>query len=163
MSSTPSDHSHAGLPELIPTEDGHHRCADCERMLYSDPKLAVAAIIPHNGGIVLIKRGIEPAYGKWSFPSGYVNRGEVVEKALEREVREETELVVRAIQLVGLYSKPGQAVVLAVYEAEVLDGKLSAADEVLEARIFSPLELPDLAFEHDDRIIDDWRRGRTEQ
>lgn len=163
MSSTPSDHPHTGLPELIPTEDGHHRCVDCERMFYSDPKLAVAAIIPHGGGIVLIKRGIEPAYGKWSFPSGYVNRGEVVEKALEREVREETELVVRTIQLVGLYSKPGQAVVLAVYETKVLDGKLSAADEVLEARIFSPLELPDLAFEHDDRIIDDWRRGRTEQ
>lgn len=163
MASTPSDHPHAGFPELVPTEDGHHRCADCERILYSDPKLAVAAIIPHDGGIVLIKRGIEPGYGKWSFPSGYVNRGEVVERALEREVREETELVVRTIRLVGLYSNPGQVVVVAVYEAVVLDGKLSAADEALDARVFSPLELPDLAFEHDDRIIHEWREGRVEQ
>ncbi len=109
---------------------------------------------------MLIRRGIEPAYGKWSFPSGYVNRGEVVERALEREVLEETELVVETSWLVGLYSELDRTVVLAVYEAKVLGGRLSAADEALEAGVFTPDALPDLAFGHDTRIFRDWQSAR---
>lgn len=154
-------HSHDAFPELIPTADGHNRCASCERILYSDPKLAVAAIIPLEKGIVLVRRGIYPAYGKWSFPAGYVNRGEVVERALEREVLEETELVVEAEWLVGLYSEPDQAVVLAVYEASVHGGRLSPADEVLETGVFEPDDLPELAFDHDRRIVQDWLARRA--
>ncbi len=161
MPSTPADHSHSGLPELLPAANGHSRCAECDRVIYSDPKLAAAAIVPLESGIVLVRRGIEPAYGKWSFPSGYVNRGEVVERALEREVLEETELEVSAGRLVGLYSKPDQPVVLAVYEAQVTGGALAAADEALDAAIFDPGKLPELAFEHDDRIIRDWMAGAT--
>lgn len=160
MSSTPANHPHSGLPDLVPTGDGHQRCADCERILYNDPKLAVAGIVPHGDGIVLIKRGIEPAFGKWSFPSGYVNRGEVVERALEREVLEETELVVRTDRLVGLYSTVGQAVVLAVYEAEVVGGTMVAADEALDVGTFDPGKLPELAFKHDDKIIQEWLANR---
>ena len=55
-------------------------------MIYSDPKVAAAAIIPMDGGIVLLKRAIEPQIGMWGFPSGYVDRGEKLERALEREV-----------------------------------------------------------------------------
>lgn len=160
MPSTPADHPHSRLPELLPTGDGHQRCSDCERILYSDPKLAVAGIVPHGDGIVLIKRAIEPSYGKWSFPSGYVNRGEIVQRALEREVLEETELVVRTNRLVGLYSTEGQAVVLAVYEAEVIGGTMTAADEALDAGTFDPNSLPDLAFKHDDKIVREWLESR---
>lgn len=155
------DHRHDSLPELLPTSDGHNQCVSCSRIIYSDPKLAVAAIIPHEDGIVLVRRGIYPAYGEWSFPSGYVSRGEVVERALEREVLEETELVVDAGSLIGLYSAPDRAVVLAVYEAVVRGGKLVAADEALEARVFAPSALPELAFEHDSRIVNDWLTNRS--
>jgi 8-oxo-dGTP diphosphatase len=150
------NHRHDSLPDLLPTPDGHTQCVSCDRIIYSDPKLAVAAIIPHDEGIVLIRRGIYPAYGEWSFPSGYVNRGEVVERALEREVLEETELVVDAGRLIGLYSAPDRAVVLAVYEAVVRGGTLVAADEALEAKVFAHDDLPELAFEHDARIVSDW-------
>lgn len=163
MHSDHSDHSSHlpdSLPQLLPTDNGHNRCASCDRIIYNDPKLAVAAIIPVADGIVMIKRGIEPSYGKWSFPSGYVNRGEVVERALEREVLEETELTVRTGRIVGLYSEADRAVVLAVYEAGLVEGKLAAADEALEAGIFRPSELPELAFEHDTRVIHDWQRMR---
>lgn len=160
MSIAPGDHSHNGLPDLVPTGDGHGQCASCQRIVYSEPKLAVAAIIPHKNGIVLIKRGIDPAYGKWSFPSGYVNRGEVVEQALEREVLEETMLNVTADWLVGLYSEPGQSVVLAVYEATVHSGNLVAADEALEAQVFAESNLPELAFDHDQQIVRDWLNTR---
>ena len=128
-------------------------------MIYSDPKVAVAAIIPMDGGIVLLKRAIEPQLGKWSFPSGYVDRGEKLEKALEREVLEECGLVVDAVRLVGVYSDEGQAVVLVVYHADVVSGKLMAGDETSDARVFRVDAMPELAFEHDDRIVRDWLEG----
>jgi ADP-ribose pyrophosphatase YjhB (NUDIX family) len=139
--------------------DGHRECVECQRIFYSDPKLAVAAIIPYRSGLVLVRRGIEPAYGEWSFPSGYVNRGEVVEKAVEREVLEETGLQVEAQWLVGLYSRPESPVVLGVYHATVLGGELIAGEETLESSVFGIAEMPELAFEHDTRIVDDWQAG----
>ena len=131
-------------------------------MIYSDPKVAVAAIIPMDDGIVLLKRAIEPQIGKWSFPSGYVDRGEKLERALEREVLEECGLVVTAGWLVGVYSDVGQPVVLIVYHANVVSGELMVGDETSDARVFSVDEMPELAFEHDDRILRDWvqRLGR---
>ncbi len=132
---------------------------ECDRVIYSDPKVAVAAIIPMDDGIVLLKRAIEPQIGMWSFPSGYVDRGERLERALEREVKEECGLVVSVEWLVGVYSDEGQVVVLVVYHAEVVDGELMAGDETSDARVFAADEMPELAFEHDDRIVNDWFNG----
>ena len=150
---------HPEFPALAPIGGGHHRCVECDRVIYSDPKVAVAAIIPMDDGIVLLKRAIEPQIGMWSFPSGYVDRGEKLERALEREVKEECGLVVSVEWLVGVYSDEGQAVVLVVYHAEVVDGELMAGDETSDARVFAADEMPELAFEHDDRIVRDWREG----
>ena len=150
---------HPDLPALSPIGGGHHKCVECDRVIYSDPKVAVAAIIPMDGGIVLLKRAIEPQLGKWSFPSGYVDRGEKLEKALEREVLEECGLVVDVVRLVGVYSDEGQAVVLVVYHADVVSGKLTAGDETSDARVFAVDAMPELAFEHDDRIVRDWLEG----
>ena len=150
---------HPELPALSPIGGGHHKCVECDRVIYSDPKVAVAAIIPMDSGIVLLKRAIEPQLGKWSFPSGYVDRGEKLEKALEREVLEECGLVVDVGRLVGVYSDEGQAVVLIVYQADVVDGELMAGDETSDARVFAVDAMPVLAFEHDDRIVHDWREG----
>ena len=150
---------HPELPSLVPIDGGHHRCVECDRIIYSDPKVAVAAIIPIDGGIVLLKRAIEPQIGKWSFPSGYVDRGEKLERALEREVLEECGLVVRVEWLVGVYSEAGQAVVLVVYHADVVSGALVAGDETSEARVFGVDAMPELAFEHDDRIVREWVEG----
>ncbi len=150
---------HPELPALMPVAGGHHRCVQCERIIYSDPKVAVAAIIPMGDGIVLLKRAIEPQIGEWSFPSGYVDRGEKLERALEREVLEECGLVVSVNQLIGVYSEVEQPVVLVVYHADVVSGQLVAGDETAEARIFELDAMPKLAFEHDDRIVSDWREG----
>ena len=150
---------HPDLPALVPAGGGHHRCVECSRIIYSDPKVAVAAIIPMDDGIVLLKRAIEPQIGMWSFPSGYVDRGEKLERALEREVWEECGLVVNVEWLVGVYSDEGQAVVLVVYHADVVEGELVAGDETSDARVFAVDAMPELAFEHDDRIVRDWLEG----
>ena len=159
MANARSSHRHDEMPKLAPGPDGHRHCTECGRVIYSDPKLATAAIIPSEGGIVLVRRAIEPALGEWSFPSGYVNRGEEVESAMRREVLEETRLEVRVGWLVGLYSRADDPVVLSVYHAEIAGGRLAAGDETSEAAIFPVDALPDLAFEHDDRIMRDWQAG----
>jgi len=109
----------------------------------------------------MVQRAIEPAIGKWSFPSGYVNRGEKIERAVEREVREECGLETVVERLVGLYSEDGNEIVLAVYEVRVTGGKLQVGDhETLDVRIVNVENLPELAFDHDREIIADWMSTR---
>jgi 8-oxo-dGTP diphosphatase len=150
-----------GGPLIDGHESGFPVCKSCGRICYLDPKLAGAAMVEIDNKLLLVRRGIQPAYGKWSFPSGYVNRGEQVERAVEREVVEETGLVVRVDWMVGLYSEPEKTVVLAVYSASVTGGKLIAGDETLETVTFPYDELPELAFGDDVRIVQDWLEGRA--
>ena len=129
-------------------------------MVYLDPKLAVAAIVPIDGRILLAKRGIHPGFGKWGFPAGYVNRGEIIEEALAREVKEETGLDVKVGWLVGMYSWRDRAVVLGVYEATPTGGQMAPLSETLEIDLFPYDRLPELAFEDDREILIEWQQGR---
>lgn len=74
------------LRSLKSTEPDRLVCARCGFVFYVDPKVAVGTIIEDAGGrIVLVRRAIEPGYGKWVFPGGYVDRGEEVHLAAVRE------------------------------------------------------------------------------
>jgi 8-oxo-dGTP diphosphatase len=133
-------------------------CIVCGAVTYFDPKLAVAVVIERDGKLLMGKRGAhtrEP--GKWSFPAGFVERGERVEDAAAREAKEESGLDVTIGDLLGLYSYSGETVVLAVYLAHAADGDAIAGDDLTEVAWFSPDALPPLAFPHDDRIVDAWR------
>ena len=124
-------------------------CVRCGFVFYLDPKVAVGTIIRDDSDrIVLVKRAIEPGYGKWVYPGGYVDRGELVHDAAIREAREEAGLDVRLGRLINVYSYPGRAPVVIVYEATIVGGALCADDECLEARLFRPHEIPwdELAF-----------------
>ncbi len=132
-------------------------CSACGQVSYLDPKLAVAVLILREGRILLGKRGSgtrEP--GKWSFPAGFVERGERVEAAAAREAREETGLDVMIGNLIGLYSSEGEPVVLAVYAASTAHGEPAAGDDLTEIGWFAPSELPELAFPRDIRILETW-------
>ena len=124
-------------------------CVQCGFVFYLDPKVAVGTVIRDNEGrIVLVKRAIEPGYGKWVYPGGYVDRGELVQDAAVREAREEAGLQVRLERLINVYSYPGRAPVVIVYAATIVGGTLMVDDEGLEARFFHAEEIPwdDLAF-----------------
>ncbi len=124
-------------------------CAACGFVFYLDPKLAVGTIIADDRGrIVLVKRAIEPGYGQWVFPGGYVDRGEEVRVAAVREAREEVGLDVRLERLINVYSYSGRTPVIVVYAATVVGGSLGCDDEGLEARFFEPDRIPwdELAF-----------------
>ena len=137
-------------------------CPSCGYVVFLDPKLAAVVLANVDGKLVLVRRAMEPAIGRWSFPAGYVDRGEAVEDAAVREVREETGLDVRLTGLLGLYSKSSSTVVLAAYSAEVTGGDLQPGDEVRETALFDPDQLPPLPFPHDDQILSDWRTLHTD-
>jgi len=138
--------------------------AACGFVFYLDPKIAAATIIRVNGGkqIVLVKRAIEPGYGKWVFPGGYVDRGEEITLAAVREAREEAGLDVRLDHLVGIYSYAGRAPVIIVYAATKLSGELAVDDEGLEAREFDLDAIPwdDLAFRSTREALKDYLEPR---
>jgi 8-oxo-dGTP diphosphatase len=133
-------------------------CRACSFIFYQDPKVVAGTIFTVDGGIVLLKRGVEPALGKWVFPGGYVDRGESVQDAAIRETKEESRLDVRLNSLLNVYSYPRSPNVIVVYTAEVIGGMLEAADESVEARIFPPDDVPwpDLAFDSTKDALNDY-------
>jgi ADP-ribose pyrophosphatase YjhB (NUDIX family) len=135
-------------------------CAACEYVFYLDPKVAACTICMVDGGIVPLRRAIEPQLGKWVFPGGFVDRGEQVTDAAVRETLEEVNLRVGISGILDAYSFPGSPVVVIVYAAEVLGGDLAAGDETLEVRVFAPEELPwdELAFDSTRAALRDYVR-----
>ena len=118
-------------------------CVACGFVFYLDPKIAVGTIIrTQASGIVLVRRAIEPGYGKWVFPGGYVDRGEPLTDAAIREAREECGLDVRLEGLVNIYSYPGRTPVIVVYAATALGGTLAVDEESLETAEFVPDAIP---------------------
>jgi ADP-ribose pyrophosphatase YjhB (NUDIX family) len=169
----PHDESHAyrfcplcggGLERrrLKPSEPERPVCTRCGFVFYIDPKIAVGTIIDNGGGgLVLVRRAIEPGYGKWVFPGGYVDRGEPLTAAAVREAREECGLDVRLDGLVNIYSYPGRAPVIVVYAATAIGGTLSVDDECLETREFERHDLPwtELAFRSTHEGLRDYLSG----
>lgn len=135
-------------------------CGRCGYVFYLDPKLAACTISELDGGIVLLRRSIEPGRGKWVFPGGFVDLGEPVHEAAVRETREEANLDVSLIGILDVYSFPSYEVAVVVYAAEVKGGELRPDDEASEARCFRPEQIPweELAFDTTRAALRDYVR-----
>lgn len=137
-------------------------CPSCTFVFYVDPKIAVGTIIRTAASrLVLVRRAIEPGYGKWVFPGGYVDRGEPLTVAAVREAREESGLEIRLDGLVNIYSYPGRAPVIVVYAATALSGALAPDEESLEAVEVEQAAIPwaDLAFRSTGEALRDYLAG----
>lgn len=147
--------------QLKPNEPTRLVCQKCGFVFYLDPKLAACSIVEMDGGIALIKRGINPGFGKWSMPGGHVDRGEQVETAALRETEEECGIKTDIRRLLGVYSNTGQTVVVVVYVASYVSGTLSSEDETLDVRLFRPEEIPweELAFPSTVAALRDYLRS----
>ncbi len=124
-------------------------CESCSFVFYMDPKVAVGTVIrTADDRIVLVRRAIEPGYGLWVFPGGYVDRGEQVLDAAVREAREESGLAVRIDHLIDVYSYGGTSPIIIVYAATMVGGELCTDEECLEASLFTRDQIPwdELAF-----------------
>ncbi|MBN2061783.1 MAG: NUDIX hydrolase [Deltaproteobacteria bacterium] len=133
----------AELKSLVPrrNEPVRNSCAECGFIHYQDPKLVASTIIEADKRIVILRRGIEPEYGRWVFPGGFVDRGETIEFAAKREAEEECGIQIEIDSLLGLYSYPGKTEVVAFFIGRYISGVLAAGDEILEARMINPREI----------------------
>lgn len=137
-----------------------YACTACDYVHFDDPKVAVGVVAERRGKILLVKRNHEPKIGEWSFPSGYIDRGEVLEDGALREAKEETGLDLRLTRLLGAWSAPGDRVVFIAFAARSPSGKIVVGPECMDARFFALHELPPLAFPHDGAILKAWQENR---
>ena len=125
---------------------------------YKIPSLTVDAIILIDGKLLLIRRGKEPFKGQYALPGGFVEYGERVEEAVEREVLEETGLNAEVSDFLGVYSAPDRDprghTISVVFYLEKIGGQLSAGDDAAEVKLFDLGDLPELAFDHSEIIND---------
>ncbi len=138
-------------------------CPACGLIAFDDPKVAVGVLATRRGKLLLVKRGLNPHRGSWSFPSGFVDAGEGLEEAAVREVGEETGLDVRIQRQLGAFAASGDRVVFIAYAARVVAGRIAVGRECQDVRYFDPAALPPLAFPHDSEILRIWRASRAPQ
>jgi 8-oxo-dGTP diphosphatase len=132
------------LEERYIEDEQHTRkiCAGCGFIFYMNPKVVAGAVPRQEDQIWLVRRNIEPSWGSWTFPGGYVDLGECVPDAAIRETYEETLLNVRLDSLLNVYSYPNVGIVLVVYRATVIEGVATATPESQEVRAFRLEDIP---------------------
>ena len=139
--------SRCGAPLRFGEIQGEDRprlgCDACGHIEYVNPRLVVTTLpITDAGEIVLLRRGIEPAYGTWAQPGGFLEVDETVHEAAVRETVEETGLIVEPGAIVGLYTRLEAAVVVIAYEARIVGGTAMTTPEALEVQAFAPDAIP---------------------
>lgn len=121
------------------------------------PLIGVGALIVEKGRVVLIKRGKAPLLGEWSIPGGMLELGETLRQGAEREALEETGLVVRATELLGVFDRvvPDSAgkiiyhYVLIDFLCQRISGELLAGADAADAQWFTPEEVAKLPMAED--------------
>jgi ADP-ribose pyrophosphatase YjhB (NUDIX family) len=123
-------------------------CPHCGYAAYFNPKPVAGAIpMDDDNRVILLRRGFEPGRGRWTFPGGFVDLGESVADAAQRETDEELGIAIELGRLVGVYSRANDRVVLIVFLARAL-GRPQTTPEATEVRSFVQAEVPwdELAF-----------------
>lgn len=139
--------SQCGSPNLnyvIPPDDSHHRyvCSKCGVVHYDNPRIIVGCLVSHNNRVMLCKRAIEPQYGLWNLPAGFLENGEKAEDGAVRETHEESRASVRILKLHALFSLPKVNQVYLHFLADFMTGHYGPTPESLEVRFFEQHEIP---------------------
>jgi ADP-ribose pyrophosphatase YjhB (NUDIX family) len=125
-----------------------HVCDACGTIHYSNPKMVVGAIPEWEDRILLCRRAIEPRYGLWTLPAGFMENGETVADAARRETLEEAKARVRLHDMFSILSVAHINQVHIFYRAQLLDLDFGPGEESLDVALFYENEIPwqELAF-----------------
>lgn len=128
----------------IPEGDNRHRyvCPNCETIHYQNPRIVAGTVPVWEGKILLCRRAIEPRYGYWTLPAGFMENSETTNEAAARETLEEA---LAEVSIEGLYTiihVPHIDQVHMFYRATLTNGSFGAGEESLESQLFSIDEIP---------------------
>lgn len=138
--------SECGAPihRTVPEGDNRIRdvCTRCATVHYQNPKIVVGCIPEWEDKVLLCRRAIEPRYGMWTLPAGFLENGETTWEGAARETAEEARARVEMGDLYALFSLPHIDQVHLFYRCRLLDLDFAAGDESLEVRLFSQDAIP---------------------
>jgi 8-oxo-dGTP diphosphatase len=145
---------------VVEPREGRKRpvCASCGHIVYVNPFPAACSVLLRGTEVLLVRRSIEPHFGEWCLPGGFVEWGESPEDAARRELLEETGVRAGALSLLGVYdSITGlrRHVILLGFRVFDWEGETVAGDDASEVGWYALDTLPHLAFSAHDRVIAD--------
>ncbi len=143
-------HCGAGVSLRIPEGDSLPRfvCDRCQTIHYVNPKVVTGCIPVWQEKILLCRRAIEPRYGLWTLPAGFLENGETSMAGAAREALEEANAVVEDLRLYGLFNLPHIDQIYMMFRGNLRHGQAAAGAESLEVQLFAENDIPwqELAF-----------------
>jgi ADP-ribose pyrophosphatase YjhB (NUDIX family) len=134
----------------IPPGDDRERavCRDCGEIHYQNPRVIVGCLPVHENRILLCRRAIEPRYGFWTLPAGFMENGESTAEGAARETWEEAAAQAEDLTLYRLFDIPQINQIYVFYRCGIADGVFGVGSESLESQLFSEADIPwsELAF-----------------
>jgi 8-oxo-dGTP diphosphatase len=146
--------------------DGRMRlyCRTCDTIHYENPLPATAAVVlDHDEHLLLVKRAMDPGKGEWCLPGGFVELDESPSKGVLRELREETGLHGKVEQLIAVVYEDSHfygPLIIIGYQVAPRGGALQAGDDAAEVHYFPLADLPQVAFDSHQTIINKMRKNR---
>lgn len=132
------------VEQKIPAGDNRYRyvCVSCETIHYQNPRIIAGTVPVWDGKILLCRRAIEPRYGYWTLPAGFMENAETTIEAAARETLEEALAEVTIDGLFSIIDVPHINQVHMFYRATLVNGSFGAGEESLESRLFAADEIP---------------------
>ncbi len=156
----------ASLSYRVPPGDDRSRyiCDDCGTVHYENPKVVVGCIPVWQGDILLCRRAIEPGFGKWTLPAGYLENGETVEQGAIRETFEETGARIEILRPYALFHLTFADHIYFMFCAQMLSPRFAPGKESLSVRLFSEAQIPwsELAFTVIEKTLRNFLRDRSQ-
>lgn len=135
----------------IPATDNMPRlvCPNCHYIHYENPKVICGTLVIYGDKVLLCRRAIEPQYGLWTLPAGFMENGETIAEGAARECYEEADAIAIDPQLYCIYDIPDIGQIYVIYLTTLKDGAYGIGSESLDTALFSEQEIPwdQIAFE----------------
>ena len=134
----------AALVRRVPPGDHLPRwiCDQCGEIHYQNPKIVVGSIPEHEGKLLLCRRAIEPRYGYWTLPAGFMENDETTGQAALRETLEEAGARIELGAPFSMISVPRVNQVHLFYRARVLELGFKPGEETLEVALVGEQDMP---------------------
>ena len=134
----------ASVSMIVPDGDTRERavCDNCGHIHYVNPRIVTGCLPVHKDQVLLCKRAIEPRYGFWTLPAGYLENGETGAVGAARETMEEANANVTGLELYTVFSLPHISQIYMFFLSELNKPEFSSGEESLEVKLFSEDEIP---------------------